>query len=300
MARARWRHPVKFEWCFPTSGHTRSLSTGPAAERSGVDSDTVDQDDIATEFAALSSPLAARAIPRIINMNRLGDALSLDPARIARAHYHPCPTDRIPDSEHAGPPVKTLIVYNCNPAAVAPDQSAVIEGLCRDDLFTVVMEHFQTDTANYADYILPATTQLEHWDVHRAYGHLYLALNRPAIAPVGESLPNSEIFRRLAAALGYDQPCFRESDEAILQAFVDAQTHVRFADIYVGAATAGRLLPAQPARSLSCLLQWAIFRHQAASANSIANEWRTTATIRCPPIRRRSGSQTELENGKLK
>jgi len=171
------------------------------------------------------------ALPRTINMNRLGDALSLDPARIALAHYHLRPVDRIPAPEEAGPPVKALIVYNCNPAAVAPDQATVLAGLRRDDLFTVVMEHFRTDTADYADYILPATTQIEHWDVHRSYGHAYLSLNRPAIAPVGESLPNSEIFRRLAAALGYDEPCFRETDEEILRAFVEAQTHPRFAGL---------------------------------------------------------------------
>jgi len=79
--------------------------------------------------------------------------------------------------------------------------------------------------------LLPATTQLEHWDIHRSYGHAYLALNRPAIAPVGESLPNSEIFRRLALAMGYDDPCFYESDEEILRAFVAAQTHERFAGL---------------------------------------------------------------------
>jgi anaerobic selenocysteine-containing dehydrogenase len=157
--------------------------------------------------------------------------LSLDPLRLARAHYRPRPIDRIPPPEAAGPPVKALIVYNANPAAVTPDQNAVLAGLRRDDLFTVVLEHFQTDTADYADYLLPATTQLEHWDIHRAYGHAYLALNRPAIAPVGEALSNSEIFRRLAAALGYAEPCFGESDEEILRTFVEAQTHPRFAGI---------------------------------------------------------------------
>ena len=169
--------------------------------------------------------------PRSINMNRLGDVLSLDRKRLARAHNHPRPVDRIPSPEDAGPPVKAMIVYNCNPAAVAPDQAAVLEGLRREDLFTVVLEHFQTDTADYADYILPATTQLEHWDLQRAYGHTYIGLNRPAIAPVGQSLPNSEIFRRLAVAMGYDEPCFQESDETIMRNLVDAQTHVTFAGI---------------------------------------------------------------------
>jgi anaerobic selenocysteine-containing dehydrogenase len=124
-----------------------------------------------------------------------------------------------------------LIVYNSNPAAVAPDQAAVHAGLAREDLFTVVLEHFQTDTADYADYVLPATTQLEHWDILKPYGHLFLALNQPAIAPVGASLSNSAIFRRLAAALGYDDPCFSETDEEVLRALIAAQTHLRFAGI---------------------------------------------------------------------
>jgi anaerobic selenocysteine-containing dehydrogenase len=136
--------------------------------------------------------------------------------------------DRKPDPAKAGPPVKALIVYNCNPAAVAPDQSAVLTGLRREDLFTVVLEHFQTDTADYADYVLPATTQLEHWDLHRAYGHQFVSLNRPAIPPVGQSLPNSEIFRRLAVAMGYVDPCFSQDDETILRNFVEAQRHPVF------------------------------------------------------------------------
>lgn len=175
--------------------------------------------------------------PRTINMIRLGDALSLDPERLARAHYHPRPSDPVISAEQAGPPVKALVVYNCNPAAVCPDQQAVIEGLRREDLFTVVLEHFQTDTADYADYVLPATTQLEHWDLHRAYGHIYFSLNRPAIAPIGQSLPNSEIFRRLAVALGYTEPCFRESDEEILRTLVEKQRHATYAT-----ATWGKLM----------------------------------------------------------
>jgi anaerobic selenocysteine-containing dehydrogenase len=169
--------------------------------------------------------------PRSINMNRLGDALSLDPADVARAHYHPRPVDTLPTPEEAGPPVKALIVYNSNPAAVAPNQSAVHRGLQREDLFTVVLDHFQTDTADYADYLLPATTQMEHWDILKPYGHLHLALNQPAIAPVGESLPNSEIFRCLATAMGYDDPGFRQSDKEILRELVESQRHPRFEGI---------------------------------------------------------------------
>jgi anaerobic selenocysteine-containing dehydrogenase len=191
----------------------------------------LDKRGLYAEDELLRAPRPWPFTPRTLNMNRLGDALSLDPTRLAQAHYHPRPIDPLPAPDQAGPPVKALLVYNCNPAAGAPDQNAVRAGLRRDDLFTVVLEHFQTDTADYADYILPATTQLEHWDIHKSYGHAYLALNRPALAPVGASLPNSEIFRRLAAALGYVDACFTETDEEILRAFVETQTHERFAGI---------------------------------------------------------------------
>jgi anaerobic selenocysteine-containing dehydrogenase len=136
---------------------------------------------------------------RTINMVRLGDALTL------------------PDAGVGGPPVKALIVYNSNPGAVAPDLNAVRRGLGREDLFTVVLEHFQTDTADWADYVLPATTQLEHWDVHLAYGHHYATLNRPAIAPIGESIPNTEIFRRLAKAMGLNQEWFADDDLTLIR-----------------------------------------------------------------------------------
>jgi anaerobic selenocysteine-containing dehydrogenase len=96
---------------------------------------------------------------------------------------------------------------------VAPDQERVHEGLRREDLFLVVHELFQTDTADYADILLPATTTLEHYDLHKAYGHLYLSLSRPAIAPLGESKPNTEVFRLLAARMGLEHASLRESDE---------------------------------------------------------------------------------------
>jgi len=96
----------------------------------------------------------------------------------------------------------------------------VAEGFARADLFTVVLEHFRTDTADFADFILPATTQLEHLDVHKSYGHLYVVANNPAIEPLGEALPNTEIFRRLARRMGYTDACFDETDEQIAaQAF---------------------------------------------------------------------------------
>ena len=122
-----------------------------------------------------------------------------------------------------GPKVEAVVVYNSNPVAVAPDSGKVVQGFAREDLFTVVLEHFQTDTADYADYILPATTQLEHWDVHLAYGHTDVMLNRPAIAPVGQARSNAQIFRDLAARMGFADPCFADSDEALCrQAFGNA------------------------------------------------------------------------------
>jgi anaerobic selenocysteine-containing dehydrogenase len=154
------------------------------------------------DHAALERPdLLAGRRPRTINHSKLGDALT-----------------------SAEPPVRATIVYNNNPVAVCPDSDKVIAGFSREDLFTVVIDHFQTDTADYADILLPATTQLEHMDVHKSYGHLYVLANNPAIAPLGEALPNSEIFRRLAARMGFDEPCFRDSDEDICRTAVASTT----------------------------------------------------------------------------
>jgi anaerobic selenocysteine-containing dehydrogenase len=117
--------------------------------------------------------------------------------------------------ELPGPPVKALFVYNSNPAAVAPDQSRVLRGLEREDLFTVVHDLFQTDTADYADIVLPATSQLEHFDVHSTYGHFYIQANEPAIRPLGEAKPNTEVFRLLAAAMGFEPELFQVSDDEL-------------------------------------------------------------------------------------
>jgi len=145
------------------------------------------------DHAALERPdLLGGRKPRVINHAAIGDALT-----------------------SARPPVKAVIVYNNNPVAVCPDSEKVLAGFRREDLFCVVMDSFLTDTADYADLVLPATTQLEHYDVHKSYGHLYVLANNPAIAPVGESLANSEVFRRLAARMGFDEDCFRDSDEDI-------------------------------------------------------------------------------------
>jgi anaerobic selenocysteine-containing dehydrogenase len=135
--------------------------------------------------------------PRTINMSTIGDDLLRE------------------SSAQFGPQVQAVIVYNSNPVAVAPDSSKVARGFAREDLFTVVLEHFLTDTADHADYVLPATTQLEHWDAHTSYGHTYVMLNEPAIAPMGQARSNADIFRALAAKMGFDDPCFLDSDETL-------------------------------------------------------------------------------------
>ena len=151
---------------------------------------------------------------RVLAMTRLGEALL----------------------ELDDPPVKSLLVYNANPAASAPDQAKVRRGLVREDLHTIVVDHFQTDTADYADLLLPATMQTEHFDLHHSYGHAYLALNRPAVAPPGECLPNSEIFRRIARALGVNEPCVHDSEEALARAVLDSDD-LRLAGITLEALT---------------------------------------------------------------
>ena len=119
------------------------------------------------------------------------------------------------------PPIKSLFVYNSNPAVIAPEQGKLLRGLAREDLFTIVSEHFITDTAHYADLILPATTQLEQEDIMFSWGHLYLSFNNRAIEPLGEAVPNTELFRRLAATMGFDDPFFQRSDAQMIQDSLD-------------------------------------------------------------------------------
>ena len=200
---------------------------------------------------ALERPdLLAGRRPRVINQSALGDALT-----------------------SAQPPVKVTIVYNNNPVAVCPDSDKVIAGFSREDLFTVVMDHFQTDTADYADIVLPATTQLEHYDVHKSYGHLYMLANNPAIAPVGESLPNSEVFRRLAARMGFDEPCFRDSDEDLCRTALERRS-------WEGLKQSGWRKLEVPERFAP--FAQAASRRPRASASSIAPGSRSRASTRCP------------------
>ena len=113
------------------------------------------------------------------------------------------------------PPVKALVVYASNPAASVPHQTKVVRGLARNDLFTVVIEHYQTDTTRFADILLPAAMQIEQSDLLIAYGHMYIAWNAPGVAPAGESLPTTEIFRRLARKMGVEEPAVYDGDDAI-------------------------------------------------------------------------------------
>ena len=162
--------------------------------------------------------LTKQAPPRRrVNMARLGEVLT-DPTAV-------------------DPPIELLFVHNSNPATILPDQNRVVAGLERNDLFTVVVEQFVTDTARYADIVLPATTQVEHLDLAHAWGHLYVSLNQPAIEPRGEALPNTEIARRLATALGLDDPSLHESDEQLVRGvlahdhpFLEGVTYERLAE----------------------------------------------------------------------
>jgi anaerobic selenocysteine-containing dehydrogenase len=144
------------------------------------------------------SPLGREA--RIVNMSLLGKALT----------------------ELDQPPVKAMVVYNSNPAAVAPDQNVVLRGLRREDLFTVVLEQFQTDTADYADILLPATTFLEHTDVYFSYGHHYLPLARPVLPAPGEARSNVETFRALALRMGFDDDCFRDTEDDMIRTLLSS------------------------------------------------------------------------------
>ena len=178
--------------CLPALvGAWREAAGGAVMSTSGnfpVDTAALERPDL--------YPDAERFPPRTVNMSPIGEALLTA----------------------NDPPIRALYVYNSNPVAVAPDSNRVRAGFAREDLFCVVHELFQTDTADYADILLPATSQLEHIDVHKAYGHLYAVVNTPAIDPVGESLPNSEVFRRLAARLGFDDPALFDDDATIAAA----------------------------------------------------------------------------------
>jgi anaerobic selenocysteine-containing dehydrogenase len=160
-------------------------------------------DKEALEMPALQKRSSLGREARLVNMAHLGKALT-----------------ELGHRPEEGPPVKALVVYNSNPAAIAPNQNRVLKGLRREDLFTVVLEHFQTDTADYADILLPATTFLEHTDLYLAYGHYHLQMARPAVEAPGEARSNVEIFRALAKRMGFDEACFDDSEERMIDALL--------------------------------------------------------------------------------
>jgi len=150
--------------------------------------------------AALEMPELQPRPARIVNMSELGKALT----------------------ELSDPPVKAMVVYNSNPATIAPNQAKVLAGMRREDLFTVVLEQFQTDTADYADILLPSTTFLEHTDLYRAYGHFHVQLARPVLEAPGETRSNVEVFRDLALRMGFDDQCFRDSEDIMIRSLLNS------------------------------------------------------------------------------
>ncbi|MBL8795792.1 MAG: molybdopterin oxidoreductase family protein [Planctomycetia bacterium] len=181
----------------------------------------------AWNLAKLERPDLIPPGTRTINMVQLAEALN---------------------GELPGPPVRALCVYNANPAAVCPDQAKVLQGLKRDDLFTVVHEQFQTDTADYADVLLPATTQLEHFDLHGSYGHLCVQVNEPAIAPLYEAKPNTEVFRLLAKAMHFEPELFTATDEQLAAEALQANGTVGLAKGTFDGITLERLKREGPVR----------------------------------------------------
>lgn len=179
--------------CLPTITGSWRHRGGGFARSVGTWNDVNVDDSV---FDRVSFPVPTR---RGINMNHLGAALT-DPA--------------------LDPPVKALFVWNGNPLVTVPDAARIRSGLAREDLLVVVSEQFLTDTARYADVIFPATTQLEQVDLVPAWGHLYLGWNEPAIPPQGEAVPNTELWRRLAGAMGFTEPELFEDDEALLRSAV--------------------------------------------------------------------------------
>ena len=174
--------------CPPSSAH------GPTAAAAWRAASAGGRTSSATSRALDRPDLLGDRSPRWFNMSRLGEALT-----------------------ESDPPVHAMIVWNCNPLVIVPNAELTRRGLERDDLFTIVHEQFLTDTARYADIVLPATTQIEATDVVLAWGHLWMGWNEAAIAPLGESVTNAELFRRIAGAMGLDEPSLYDDDETILR-----------------------------------------------------------------------------------
>ena len=186
------------------TGAWRHRGGGAQLSMSGAfkfDSQTIERPDL-----MLASPLGRPA--RVVNMSRLGHALT-----------------ELGEEAKDGPQVHAIFVYNSNPGAIAPNQNAVHRGLSRTDLFTVVHEQFLTDTTDYADYVLPATTFLEHDDIQGAYGHYFVQRSHQAIAPLGEARSNVWLFARLAQRMGFAEPCFRDTPEEMIRQALNPGEH---------------------------------------------------------------------------
>jgi anaerobic selenocysteine-containing dehydrogenase len=166
----------------------------------------------ALEMPELQSRSALKREARIVNMSELGMALTELGSTTGDG-----PTVKAPGGV---PPIKAIVVYNSNPAAIAPNQNKVLRGFNRDDLFTVVLEQFQTDTADYADILLPVTTFLEHTDLYTSYGHYHVQLARPALNAPGETRPNVWIFRELAHRMGFADACFNDTEDDMIRALL--------------------------------------------------------------------------------
>jgi anaerobic selenocysteine-containing dehydrogenase len=227
-----------------------------AAQLTGISEQTIEQlaKDFATtqpavirvNYGVQRSDRGGRAVQAIVSLaaitgqfQYIGGGASLSTSggfafnrnALERPDLEPHPTRLINMTElgHAltslqDPPVKAMINYNSNPAAIAPDQSKVHQGLEREDLFTVVLDQFLTDTALRADIVLPATTFLEHTDIYLAYGHYYLQLARPALAAPGECKSNVEVFRALAKAMGFTDPCFDDSEDDMIRQLLQSDS----------------------------------------------------------------------------
>ena len=174
--------------------------TGAWRERGGGMLGTTSQ-LFTLNWNAVVMPELIKQETRSINMVQIGRAL----------------TDKNLD-----PPLRAMIVYDSNPATIAPNQNLVLQGLRREDLFTVVLEHFMTDTARFADYVFPSTTQVEQLDLMYSWGQHYLALNQPAIKPMGEAAPNTEFFRRLGAKMGFQEKYLFDSDEQVIRSALNS------------------------------------------------------------------------------
>ncbi len=202
---------------------------------------------------------------RLVNMSQLGQALNtLD-----------------------DPPVKALVVYNSNPASIAPNQNLVLQGLRRNDLFTVVLEQFQTDTADHADIVLPATTFLEHTDVYFAYGHYYLQMARPVLPAPGEAKSNVEIFRLLAARMGFDDPCLAESEDDMIRGLLDSG-HAFLKDISIDTLERDHFVRLRVAENGDPFQPFAAGGFGTASGKC---EFRAETLDYTPPIESRHGSE---------